>query len=462
MFTRAAHWLDDRLGFTGTILPVIRHPVPKHVNWWYVFGSSTLLVFVLQVITGSLLALTYVPSADRARDSLLFITNDVLFGHFLRGMHYWGASAMVVLAAVHLARVAITGSYKFPREMNWLVGVVLLLLTLGMAFTGQLLRWDQDAFWTAVVGAEQAGRLPFIGKWAAHLLIAGDTVGGQTLTRFYATHMLLIPASIGLMVSIHLYLVIRHGISEPPKAGDPVDPATYRSRYRQLIERDGVPFWPDAAWRDVVFGLVVVGVIVGLAIFLGPKAIGEPADPTVTVAYPRPDWYFLGYFALLALMPPAIEDYLIIGIPLVAIVALIAVPFIGSTGERSPKRRPWVLVIIGSAAVFLTALGIKGLQAPWSPVLEPTPIPASITRTMSPEAREGADLFNTQACLSCHTVGNVGGMRGPNLTNVEERLSRDEMTWRILNGGTNMPAYGDSMTPDELEKIVAFLESEKP
>lgn len=461
MFRRGFHWLDDRLGIRAVLLPIIQHPVPRSVNWWYVFGSSTLVVFVLQVITGVMLAFTYVGSPESARDSLLFITNDATLGNVIRGTHYWGASAMVVLIALHVFRVSLTGSYKFPRELNWLVGVGLLFLTLAMAFTGQLLRWDQDAYWTAVVGAEQAGRVPWVGEWIARLMIAGKTVGGETLTRFYATHVFLIPASMFLLIGLHLYLVVHHGISEPPRAGEKVDPATYRERYRKLLEREGVPFWPDAAWRDVVFAIVIVGVIGTLALVVGPKVIGEPADPTLVNAYPRPDWYFLWYFAVLALIPPAIENWVMVGFPLLVVVGLLAVPFVGSTGERSPNRRPWVIAVIGVATITMAVLGWQGNEAAWSPVLEPSPVPETLTRGLSPGAQAGASLVSTHGCLSCHAVGSVGGKRGPDLTNVETRLSRDEMIWRILNGGTNMPAYGSALTPEELQRIVDFLQSPK-
>src|SRR5579884_4447128 len=189
---RLFDWLDTRLSIRSVILPIIEHPVPRNVNWWYVFGSATLVAFTVQVITGVALAMSYVPAPNSAYDSLNFITNQAVLGSLIRGIHYFGASAMVILIAIHTARVFLTASYKFPRELNWLTGVFLLFLTLGMAFTGQLLRWDQDAYWAVVVAAEQAGRTPLIGNWLTQLVIAGQTVGGATLTRFYATHVFLI------------------------------------------------------------------------------------------------------------------------------------------------------------------------------------------------------------------------------------------------------------------------------
>jgi ubiquinol-cytochrome c reductase cytochrome b subunit len=250
-------WFDDRLGLSSTIMPVVQHPVPRNVNWWYVFGSASLTAFILQVITGVGLALNYVPAPNDAYQSLQFITYHATLGHVLRGMHFFGASAMVVLVLIHMTRVFLTGSFKYPRELNWLTGVILLALTLTMAFTGQVLRWDENGYWSTVIAAEQIGRTPLIGPGLMHLLIAGNVVAGSTLTRFFSTHVFLIPALVFGFIGVHLYLVIHKGISEFPEPGRPVEPATYRRYYDALLE-DGIPFFPDAAWTDMVFALAVV------------------------------------------------------------------------------------------------------------------------------------------------------------------------------------------------------------
>ncbi len=457
----ACAWLDDRLGLSSTLVPLLEHPVPK-TNWWYVFGSATLVAFVVQVITGVALAFSYVPTPDHAYDSLEFITNEAVLGRVVRGIHYWGASAMVVLIVIHAARTFLMGAFKFPRELNWLTGALLLLLTLATAFTGQLLRWNQDAYWAVVVGASQAGRVPLIGDWLAQVLVAGQTVGGATLTRFYATHVFLLPAGMFLLIGIHLYLVVRHGISEPPRPGEAVNPATYRQRYAELLRKHGVPFWPDAAWKDVVFALAVGSVVVALAVVLGPAELGTPADPTIIQAYPRPDWYFLWYFALLALLPRAVEDWFIVGIPLLVGALLLALPFLAPGGERSPGQRPWAVATVGLSTVAIGVLVFLGTQAPWSPTFDPQPLPPSVTQPLAGEAARGAQLFERKGCLSCHTIAGTGGQPGPDLTTVGARLSGGELTWRILAGGRNMPAYGSTLTPDELAALVAFLEQQRP
>jgi ubiquinol-cytochrome c reductase cytochrome b subunit len=450
-------WWDDRLGFSKSLKPIIEHPVPPNLNWWYVLGSATLIAFTVQIVTGVALAFSYVPAPNSAYDSINFITHGAILGNVVRGLHYFGSSAMVILIGAHMIHVFLTAGYKFPREVNWLTGVILLLLTLGMAFTGQLLRWNQDAYWAVVVGAEQAARAPIIGDILARVLIAGQTVGGATLTRFYATHVFLLPALMFILIGTHLYLVIYHGISEPPEPGQRVDPKSYRQRYDALLHRVGVPFWPDAAWKDVVFALGVGAVVLALAIVFGPPELGKQADPTIIQADPRPDWYFLWYFALLALLPAGIEDYFMVGFPLLLGIVMIALPFVAPAGERSPERRPWAVAIVVIGAVSIASLIALGDRSPWSPVFDSPPVPASITASLTGDAAHGAQLFQQQDCIACHTMAGAGGHRGPDLTTAGDRLSPEQLTTRILNGGHNMPAYGQTLAPADLSALVTFL-----
>ena len=195
-------WFDDLTGFSQSLGPIMSHPVPqaRRTRWFYVFGSATLIAFLVQVVTGIALSSAYVTGSGQAYDSLRFITSSPI-GRIIRGIHYFGASAMIILIGVHTIRVYLMGAYKYPRQMNWLTGAGLLLFTLLMAFTGQLLRWDQMGFWTAVVAAEQAGRAPLIGNWLGHFLLAGNTVGGATLSRFFAAHVFFIPGLMFLFIA---------------------------------------------------------------------------------------------------------------------------------------------------------------------------------------------------------------------------------------------------------------------
>ncbi len=457
---RLWHLLDDRTGFSQVILPYATHRVPPGIGWWYVFGSATLFAFVVQVFTGIALATAYVPSTEDAYASLQFITHDAFLGSLLRGMHYFGASAMVLLVGIHMARTFLMGAYKFPREMSWLSGIALLGLTLAMAFTGQLLRWDQNAVWSVVVSAAQAARTPIIGNQLAKFIIAGDTLGGATLSRFFAFHVFFIPALIFGLVAFHLYLILHNGISEPPMRGRSVDPKTYRAWYRELVERHGQPFWPDVAWRDVVFGVLVVVVIALCALVLGPPELSKPPDPSIIEAYPRPDWYFLWYFALVAIIPHWLEDYFLVFAPLTIALALILLPFFGNRGERSPLRRPLAPILVLIVVGVVGTLWMEGERAPWSPKFEAAPLPSQIVSAITGPAREGAKLFHDKGCQSCHAIGGYGGIRGPDLSNVGNRLTSEQIVVSLLNGvPPNMPAYGDNITTDELDALVAFLNS---
>ncbi len=450
-------WLDMRLGIRSTFVPLLVHTSPR-VNWWYVFGSATLIAFVMQVVTGVALAFTYVPAPNSANQSIQWITNEAPLGSVVRGIHYWGATAMVILVFIHMCQVFAFGSFKFPRELNWLSGVVLLLLTISLAFTGQLLRWDQDAYWAVYVMAEQLARVPFIGNWLMQIIIAGQTVGGNTLTRFYATHVFLLPAVTFALIGTHLYLVIKHGISELPVVGKPVEPNTYHEQYHELLEEEGEPFWPDSAWKDVIAALLIGALVLALAIWPGPKHIGEIANPTILQTSPRPDWYFLSLFAVLALMPPKLEDTLIVVGPLVMGLALILLPILASKGERHWRRRPWALGIIAFTVVALGVLTYLGEQSAWSPDLTPKPLAANITqRADAAGLSRGAEIFQQNACLNCHRIGDSGGSRGPDLSTVGDRLTQEQLVWRILNGGTNMPAYGQTLGTSDVNQVVQFL-----
>jgi ubiquinol-cytochrome c reductase cytochrome b subunit len=414
---------------------------------------------MIQVISGIALAFVYIPSAGEAYSTLHFISEEAPFGHFLRGLHYYGASAMVLMVGLHMAQVFLAGSYKFPRELNWATGVLLLAFTLAMGFTGQLLRGDQNAVWTVVVAAEQAGRTPFIGQWLAHFILGGDTIGGATFTRFFAIHVFIMPGFILAFVGLHLWLVLRHGISEPPKPGKLVDPKTYRQEYNELIEKKGKPFWPDSAWRDVVFCVAMIVVIAALAFVSGAPQLGKPPDPSITTANPRPDWYFMWYFAVLALLPHGTEQYFLVFGPLTVGIILIALPFTFNHGERSPWRRPWAIAIVLMTVVMIATLWMAGAKSPWSPNFNAQPLSAAVVGATNGPVFLGAQLFHDKGCLNCHLITGDGGRRGPELTDVADRLSANQLVLKIANGAVNMPAYAANLTPAQMNALVAFLQT---
>jgi ubiquinol-cytochrome c reductase cytochrome b subunit len=413
---------------------------------------------MVQVVTGIALATAYVTSTGDAYNSLQFITHDP-FGYILRGMHFYGASAMVLMVGLHMIQVFLIGAYKFPREMNWLSGVLLLGITVAMGFTGQLLRWDDIAVWSVFVAAAQAERAPVVGPQLAQFIIAGQQIGGATLSRFYAFHVFFIPALIFGVVGLHVWLVLHHGVTEPPEAGRPTDPKTYRAWYHRYLEREGVPFWPDGAWRDVVFGVGMVVVIFLLAVLWGPPALGKPPDPSDIEAYPRPDWYMIWIFSAFALLPASIEDYIIIGAPVLIGLVLLGLPFVANHGERSPSRRPWAVASVILVVIMIGGLWLAGVRAPWSPNFAAQPLPPDVVGTTNAQVQHGALLFHAKGCQYCHMFAGQGGQRGPDLTTVGDRLTTEQISIAILNGRPNMPSFAGTLKPEEVNDLVAFLRS---
>jgi menaquinol-cytochrome c reductase cytochrome b subunit len=225
--TQVVGWVDERTGASGFLRGFLFRHVPKGTNWYYTLGSATLFAFLSQAVTGVFLAMYYDPSSSRAYDSIQHINNDVWLGSFVRGMHHWGASVMIVLIFLHMGRTFFFGAYKYPRELNWVVGVVLLVLTLGMGFTGYLLPFDQRSFWATVVGVNINGTAPFLGPYLSDFLRAGPEFGATTLSRFYAIHMLLIPVLLAGLIGVHIFLVTKLGTTAPPwlkaKLPEPLD-----------------------------------------------------------------------------------------------------------------------------------------------------------------------------------------------------------------------------------------------
>lgn len=215
MITRFGNWLDDRIGWRGIWQTIFLRKIPK-VNWLFTLGSATLFVAMTQGITGILLTLYYVPTPDHAYDSVQYITNQVTAGWFIRGLHHWGASAMVVLVFLHMLRVIIYGAYKYPREVTWLTGVILFLVVIGFGFTGYLLPWDQKAYWATTVGTRIAATPPIIGDWILRIMRGGQELSAVTLARFFGVHVWVLPTALISLIVFHLYLVIRLGISAVP------------------------------------------------------------------------------------------------------------------------------------------------------------------------------------------------------------------------------------------------------
>jgi ubiquinol-cytochrome c reductase cytochrome b subunit len=459
-------WLDQRLKLGASIRETAEHPVPRETaSWFYVFGSAALTVFVLQLVTGILLALIYVPSAGEAWNSLQILNHQITLGWFIRALHGWGSDFMLAIVLIHMVQVFLFGAYKFPRELTWIVGVFLLLVTLGMAFTGQVLRFDQDAYWGLGIGASISSRVPLLGPLLVNLLLGGPIIGGATLSRFFALHVFVIPGLLIALVSLHLLLVLKLGINEWPMPGRIVRRSTYLQEYHELTHKQGVPFVPYAVWKDAMFSGFILLSVAACAVVYGPFGPGGQPDPTIIQTAPRPDFYFLWVYALLSYLPPAAETPILLIVPGVAIVGLLALPFVAGEGEKHWRRRPIAVLSVLLIAVALATLTKLGEHTPWSPVMDAwssQPIPSEYLMGRSALERRGALVFQGKQCHNCHSLDGQGGQRGPALDRVAVRLTQDQLIRQVIQGGGNMPAYGKNLTPAETNALVAFLETLHP
>jgi ubiquinol-cytochrome c reductase cytochrome b subunit len=459
-------WLEARLQLATPIRNTMEHPVPRQTaSWAYVFGSAALTVFLLQLVTGILLALVYVPSAGEAWNSLQTLNQQITLGWFIRALHGWGSNFMIAIVLIHMVQVILFGAYKFPRELTWIIGVLLLLLTLGMAFTGQVLRFDQDAYWGLGIGASISSRIPVLGPWIVNLLLGGPIIAAATLSRFFALHVFVIPGTLIAFVGLHLLLVLKLGINEWPMPGRIVRRATYVQEYHHLTQKAGVPFVPGAIVKDMFFSAFILMAIAACAVFFGAFGPSGQPDPTIIQTVPRPDYFFLWLYAVLSLLPPSMETPALLIGPVIGLGILLALPFFSGEGEKSWKRRPIAVLTILLAAVALGTFTRLAGRAPWSPAMDAwsgEPIPAAYLKGRSALERQGALVFQAKQCHNCHALGNAGGERGPELDQVALRLTHDQLIRQVIQGGGNMPAYGKNLDPADTTALVAFLETLHP
>jgi ubiquinol-cytochrome c reductase cytochrome b subunit len=461
VIARIGEWFDHRLQLAAPIREIAEHRVPRSTaSWFYVFGSAALTIFILQIVTGIMLAMIYVPSAAEAWNSLQALNHDVTLGWFIRALHGWGSNFMVAVVLIHMVQVFLFGAYKFPRELTWIIGVFLLLMTLGMAFSGQVLRFDQDAYWGLGIGASIASHVPIIGGAAVKLMLGGPIIAGATLSRFFALHVFVIPGLLILFVGLHLLMVIKLGINEWPMPGRIVRRATYEREYHELIEKDGAPFVPYAVWKDMFFAAFILLAVAACALYFGPFGPTGRPDPTIIQTAPRPDYFFLWLYALLSLLPPSLETPALLVGPVLVILGLLMLPFLSGEGEKSWRRRPIAVLTVLLIAVTLGTFTHLAGFAPWSPHMNAwsgSPIPERFLQHSTALERQGALVFQVKQCRNCHSLGELGGQRGPALDSVAVRLTQDQLVRQVIQGGGNMPAYGKNLSPAETTALVTFL-----
>jgi ubiquinol-cytochrome c reductase cytochrome b subunit len=454
-------WFEQRLGLVTPALEAAEHEIPSNTSsWWYVFGSAATVILVLQVITGILLALVYSPSASHAWTSLEFLDHNVRLGWFLRAMHGWGSDFMIAIVLIHMMQVFIFGAYKFPRELTWIVGVFLLLLTLGMAFTGQVLRFDQDAYWGLGIGASIVSRVPIVGGALVDLMLGGPIIAGPTLSRFFTLHVFVIPGLLLGLVGLHLLMVVRLGINDWPMPGRLVNKRTYVQEYHKLTQETGIPFAPDGAWKDAIFAAFIMLAVMGCAFYFGPFGPTGQPDPTIIQTAPKPDFAFLWIYAVLAYLPPSLETPVLFIAPVVIIGVMLLLPLVSGEGEKHWSRRPVAVLMVAVIAVTLGAFTSLAMYTPWSPIMNAwtgDPIPTADLHGRTPLERQGALVLQNKQCRNCHSIGGAGGMRGPALDSVASHMTEDQIIRQVLQGGGNMPAYGNALNPAETTALVHFL-----
>lgn len=442
---RIGEWFKNRLGWGDIKQTLLDRKIPKPGRWaWaYTLGSATLAVFLLQVMTGMLLGMNYSPSPDHAYDSIRYIMTQVPLGAFIRGLHKWGASAMIVLLFLHMLRVYTMASYKNPRELTWIVGIFLLLGAFGLGFTGYLLPWDQKAYWATQVGTNIASQAPFFGPLIAKVLKGGTEMGALTLTRFYAFHVLLLPTFLALLIGFHLFLVIYHGISAPPQPkGQPAPD------YKTLKEQ-GKSFYPHSIFKDTVVALLLVGVLVFLSLHFGAD-LENPADPTDSSYNPRPEWYFLFLFQLLKLFPGHLEALAAVVLPTLIILFLLLLPFLDRGEKRHPLARP-IWMGLGLFGIFIVVYYTwQGAKSPLvNPIIERNPM-----------VLQGHRIYGDLHCAHCHSLKGEGGTAGPDLSMTVSRRS-DE--WLIAHFRKPREASPGSLMPElnlldeEIYALIAYL-----
>jgi ubiquinol-cytochrome c reductase cytochrome b subunit len=458
---RVYQWFERRLQFEGPVKDAALHPVPRNTaSWWYVFGSAAFTLLLFQIVTGIFLALVYVPSAAHAWTSLNVLNHQVPVGWYIRALHGWGSNFMVAVVLIHMVQVFLFGAYKYPRELTWILGVFLLLFTLGMAFTGQVMRFDQDSYWGLAIGAFMLSRVPWIGGGLVHLLLGGPIIAGDTLSRFFTLHVFVLPGLLLLFALLHVWMVLKLGINEWPMPGRLVRRSTYVAEYDRLTHEDGIPFVPGAFWKDLVFSAAVLAAVAVCALVYGPHGPTGIPDPTIIQTVPKPDFWFLWIYSILAYLPPALETPVILGGPIIALAILVGLPLWAGEGEKSWRRRPIAVLSISFIAVAWGAFTNLATYTPWSPHMSAwsaDPLPVKLVRNASPLVRQGAAVFQDKQCRNCHSIGGSGGQRGPALDEIASRMTPDELRFKVVTGGGNMPAYGKNLSPAEIEALVAFL-----
>jgi ubiquinol-cytochrome c reductase cytochrome b subunit len=472
------NWIESRTGFVSMTKDFLTEDVPGGASYWYVFGSATLFAMILQIVTGIFLTFFYAPSAATAWESTREIYLNP-YTHFLLSLHYWGASAMIALVFLHLLQVLIFGAYKSPRELQWIVGVLLLLVTLVLGLTGYLLPWDMDAYFASQVSLNITGLAPVLGPVLQNVAQGGGTMGTATINRFFGLHVWLMPAALVLLVAAHL-IIFRHNGAAGPVTDNPRDLKPGR-------------FWPDQMFMDAFVSFIVFLIIVLLS-FVAPPFLDQKADPTYSQFVPYPAWYFLSLFGLLNLVPiflgngPFPELLAAIIVPTIFLVVVLVLPWLDRSTTRSFSARGGILwsttivVVVVIALSIYAQVGIQAKEAAGPPSLSEAqvlaaPAEAATTTTTTAAAgaagaaaSKGATIFS-QDCSSCHGAQGQGqpGVAPPLAGNPTVIAADPKPIINTVENGlhgvtimgksytTQMPPWKSTLSKSDIANVLTYI-----
>ena len=471
---RIFHWMDRRAGVDTLMKESLDEPIPGGARFAYVFGSGLLFIFISQIITGICLAIYYVPSAETAHTSVAYITKQVAAGAFLRSLHYYGSSAMIIVLVLHFLQTFLYGSFKGRRELLWMSGATLSLLVLGMGFTGYLLPWDQKAYFATAVGTNIVGEVPLVGEWLTRLLRGGDTIGTLTLSRFYVAHVFLIPGFIFALIAIHIYLFRKAGAAGPIHE-DPVAPKLPAEN-----------FYPRQVLMDMGFALLLM-VGLGFLAYFHPVGLGPIANPADTHFLPRPEWYYLPMFEWLKFWEGPEVVFAIVVIPGILAALFFLLPFLDRSLERRPWRRPIPVLAVAIVLTGTLYLGEKShlddrddpttaaqlaLQekqekaytaAPFEPYIEspggtgPLALPMG---PVDPLVSRGRGIFQAHGCSGCHGDVGLGSTVAPSLKGITTKYPGPQLETLLRNldpamRAGHMPSV--DVSESDMKALLAYL-----
>jgi ubiquinol-cytochrome c reductase cytochrome b subunit len=472
--SRLFHWMDRRAGVDKLMKESLDEPIPGGARFAYVFGSGLLFIFISQIITGVCLAFYYVPSAETAHTSVAYITKQVAAGAFLRSLHYYGSSAMIIVLLLHFLQTFLYGSFKGRRELLWISGATLSLLVLGMGFTGYLLPWDQKAYFATAVGTNIVGEVPVIGEWLTLLMRGGDAIGTLTLSRFYVAHVFLIPGAIFAFIAIHIFLFRKAGAAGPINE-DPIHPK---------LEAEN--FYPGQVLMDMGFALLLM-VGLGFLAYFHPVGLGPIANPADTHFLPRPEWYYLPFFEWLKFWEGPKVVFAVVVTPGLLALLFYLLPFLDRSLERRPWRRPIPVLAVAIVLAGIIFLGYRShyddehdpstaaqlalqasqeaayTKAPFRPYMEspggtgPLALPIG---PVNPLVSQGRGIFEAQGCSGCHGEVGLGTSMAPSLQGVTSKFPQQQLIELLHHPNAamragHMPAF--DLSSGDMNALLAYL-----